>query len=149
MLRKRILPPTWLCIALLVMAALHLLVPLKKLGLYPWSLLGLIPLAAGIVLNLIADAAFKAGNTTVKPFEASAALITHGVFRFTRNPMYLGFALILLGTALLLESLSAFLVVPAFVLFMHFRYILAEEVMLDELFQENWQSYTQRVRRWI
>jgi len=146
---KGVLPPTYLCIAIVVMVGLHLLLPLIKLQLYPWSLLGIIPLLLGIAINLIADGAFKANDIIVKPFEESNVLITTGVFRISRNPMYLGFVLMLTGIAVLLESLSSFFVIPAFLVFTQVHFIRVEEKMLEETFQDAWISYKKKVRRWI
>jgi len=149
MKNKTILPPACLCTAIIVMLVLHLLLPLIKYQIFPWNLLGLIPLGLGVVFNLVADAAFKKADTTVKPFEKSTLLITDGVFRVSRNPMYLGFILMLSGIALLLESLSPFLMIPVFFVVIQIYYIRAEERMLEETFQDGWASYTKQVRRWI
>ena len=62
----------------------------------------MVPLALGIALNLAADNSFKRYKTTVKPVENSTVLITAGVFRLSRHPMYLGFVLILVGITLLM-----------------------------------------------
>ena len=90
MVSKKILPPTYLFTSIALMIVLHFLFPLVEVIPYPWLLLGGVPLLLGLALNLIADKAFKIVNTTVKPFEESKALITTGVFRFSRHPMYLG-----------------------------------------------------------
>lgn len=75
-----------------------------------------IPAALGAALNLIADSAFRTAKTTVKPFQESAALITDGVYRISRHPMYLGLVLILRGLDILLGSLTPFLIVPIFII---------------------------------
>jgi protein-S-isoprenylcysteine O-methyltransferase Ste14 len=84
----------------------------------PGLCLASLPLATGIALNLVADAALKKHGTTVKPFEESSALVTTGAYGICRHPMYLGFALILVGLALLMGSLGPFVVVPLFVAWM-------------------------------
>ena len=149
MKRKQILPPTYLLFALVLMALLHLLIPLVRFVPTPWNLLGIIPLACGIALNLLADRAFHQVETTVKPFETSSALLTTGVFRISRNPMYLGYMLILIGVGLLLRSLTPFVVIPVFGLLMDRVFIQVEEQMLQETFASMWQSYAGQVRRWI
>ena len=106
------MPPTYLLASIVAMVALHFLLPGMKLISFPWRLLGIVPFVVGVALNLLADGAFKRRRTTVKPFEESSALVTEGVFRITRNPMYLGFVLILLGIALGLGSLVPFAVTP-------------------------------------
>jgi protein-S-isoprenylcysteine O-methyltransferase Ste14 len=146
---KNLFPTHYLLIAILLMIALHFIFPLASIIPVPWVALGLIPLAAGIAINLIADKAFHQVNTTVKPFEESASLITGGVFRYTRNPMYLGFTFILIGIAFLFGSLSPWIIVPIFAIMMDFMFIRIEERMLEARFGPAWLEYKARVRRWI
>jgi protein-S-isoprenylcysteine O-methyltransferase Ste14 len=146
---KKILPPTYLLIAVLVMIALHWLLPLTQIIPGLWRLTGLIPLAGGISLNLAADRAFQRDRTTVKPFEASAVLITGGVFRVSRHPMYLGFVLILLGVGALLGSLTPLLVIPVFAILLDQVFIQAEERLLAEQFGQSWLVYKAGTRRWL
>lgn len=87
---KCFLPPVYLFASIIIMALLHLLVPLEKLIAYPYNLIGSVPLALGIILNLVADAVFKKHGTTVKPFEESTTLVKDGVFRISRQPMHFG-----------------------------------------------------------
>jgi protein-S-isoprenylcysteine O-methyltransferase Ste14 len=143
------LPPTYLLLALVSMAMLHLAYPVTALIVMPWKLLGGIPLVLGIVLNLLADASLKRYRTTVKPFEASSALVTDGVYHISRHPMYLGMALLLCGIAMLLGSLSPFLVLPVFIVAMECRFISAEEAMLEKRFGDQWQQYRKATRRWL
>jgi protein-S-isoprenylcysteine O-methyltransferase Ste14 len=146
---KAVLPPTYLLVALILMALLHFLIPVVKFVPVPWNLLGILPLAAGIALNLLADRDFHQAETTVKPFENSSALVTTGVFRISRNPMYLGYILILLGVGLLLRSLVPLVVIPVFGYLMARVFIRTEERMLQETFGPAWDAYAKRVRRWI
>jgi protein-S-isoprenylcysteine O-methyltransferase Ste14 len=111
MKNKRILPPTYLFVAIVIMVVLHFLFPGARLITLPWNLLGAVPLVLGVVMNLIADGAFKKVGTTVKPYEKSTMLITSGVFRVSRHPMYVGFVLILLGIAILGGSLTPYIVI--------------------------------------
>ena len=146
---KRILPPTYLLLAMILILVLHFFFPVIELINTPWNLLGAIPLVFGVVLNLVADRAFKEYNTTVKPFEESNALITDGTFKISRHPMYLGFVLVLVGIAILLGSLSPYCVVIVFVILMEVMFIRVEEKMLEEKFGSAWHQYKARVRRWI
>jgi protein-S-isoprenylcysteine O-methyltransferase Ste14 len=146
---RRVMPTHFLLAALLAMSAFHLLWPVIGVVPAPWNLFGLIPVAAGIWLNLSADGAFHRAGTTVRPYEQSAALMTEGVFRVSRNPMYLGFALLLAGVAILLGSLTPWIVLPLFVLLMERLYIALEERMLKARFGSEWDAYAERVRRWI
>jgi protein-S-isoprenylcysteine O-methyltransferase Ste14 len=146
---KPLLPPTYFLASLALMAALASVLPVAPVLAWPWRVLGLAPVAAGVWLNLAADRAFKARGTTVKPFERSSALLTGGVFRITRNPMYLGMILILVGVAMLIGSLSPFLVVAGFAAIIETRFIPVEERMLAETFGDAWTAYRRRTRRWL
>jgi len=146
---KPTLPPTYLFVSIASMVLLHFLIPVVEIAGYPWNMLGLIPLTAGIVLNLLADAAFKKVQTTVKPFAKSTALIVTGVFRISRHPMYLGMCLILLGIGILMGTVTPMIVIPIFCVLMERIFIQTEEAMLAEQFGEQWTTYKTKVRKWI
>jgi len=147
--RKRLLPPAYLFASLVIMALLHLFAPVATYIAFPYNLIGGIPLVLGIILNLVADAAFKRNRTTVKPFEESMTLVTDGVFRVSRHPMYLGMVLVLLGIAIVMGSLTPLIVVVAFAIAMELAFVGTEEKMLEDKFGEAWRRYTRQVRRWI
>jgi len=128
---------------------LHLYMPIVEFLTYPLTLLGVPLVASGIILNLAADRSFKNQHTTVKPFQESNVLVTDGVFGFSRHPMYLGFVLILTGTAILLGSLTPFAAVVCFTALMEKGYIRIEEQMLAARFGDDWFGYADRVRKWI
>jgi protein-S-isoprenylcysteine O-methyltransferase Ste14 len=147
--KRRILLPAYLLFSIVAMIALRLLLPGHRIIQFPWTLLGIAPVFAGVVLNLVADAAFKRNKTTVKPFEEPRSLITRGVYAISRNPMYLGFALVLLGIAVFMGAMTPFAVVPFFIVLIEAVFIRAEEGMLEAKFGEVWLSYKAEVRRWI
>jgi protein-S-isoprenylcysteine O-methyltransferase Ste14 len=146
---KQILPPTYVLMALIVMLILHFALPVVRFIPTPWHLLGLIPLALGVALNLIADRAFRIAGTTVKPFKESTALLNDGVYSISRHPMYLGFVLILIGVAILLGSLTPWVIIPIFAVLMEVVFIRVEERMLEEKFGPAWLVYKKKVRRWL
>ena len=146
---NKLMPTTWLLISLLVMLALRLILPRPQMIPVPWNLLGLLPVAFGIWINLAADRAIRLANTTVKPFEESSALITDGVYGFTRNPMYVGFAGILMGVAVLLDAWIPVVVVIAFIGMMQVVFIKPEEQSLERSFGKTWEKYRRSVRRWL
>jgi protein-S-isoprenylcysteine O-methyltransferase Ste14 len=146
---KNKFPPAFLFSTIVIMIALHLLLPGSQIIRAPWRYLGLIPFVLGNVLNALADQAFKQHETTVKPFAESTYLVTYGVFRLSRNPMYLGFVLILVGIAVLLGSLTPWIGVIVFPFLMQYRFIRIEETMLEARFGSTWLEYKQRVRRWF
>jgi len=146
---RKVLPPTYFLAAILLAAVLHFVLPVREVVGSFWRLLGMVPLAVGIFLNLAADRAFKKYGTTVKPFEESNVLVTEGVFRVSRHPMYLGMVLILLGAAVLLGSVTPFAVVAVLAVVFDRVFIAPEERMLEEAFAERFREYRKRVRRWI
>jgi protein-S-isoprenylcysteine O-methyltransferase Ste14 len=146
---KNVLPPTYLLVAIVLILLLHFIFPITQVIAMPWNLVGFLPLALGVALNLLADRALKEHQTTVKPFEESSTLITSGVYRLSRHPMYLGFVLILIGISLLLGSISPYIVVFALALLMEVVFIRVEERMLTDRFGDEWRQYTSRVRKWI
>ncbi|OQY55821.1 MAG: hypothetical protein DRR08_03915 [Candidatus Parabeggiatoa sp. nov. 2] len=149
MKNKGPLPPVYFLAFIVAMMALHFLWPIIKLLLFPWNILGLIPFVIGAVIILKANSAFKKHQTTTKPFEESSTLVTDGVFRITRNPMYLGLVLILFGIALFMGSLIPFVIIPLFIVLMYRMFIKVEEKMLKEKFGELYLKYKNEVRRWI
>lgn len=107
--------------------------------------------AAGTIVILLGVTSFRQAKTTFNPMkpEASTFLVVSGVYRWTRNPMYLGFFLILAGWAVFLANLLAFLLLPAYVLYMNRFQIEPEERALRARFPEKFDVYERRVRRWL
>ena len=107
--------------------------------------------AVGAFISLAGVASFLRAKTTVNPTKPSSAstLVTTGVYRFTRNPMYLGLLLVLLGWATFLSNGLAFIGVPLFVLYMNRFQIVPEERALSALFGAEFDTYAARVRRWL
>lgn len=107
--------------------------------------------AAGVAVCLAGVLAFRRARTTVDPLHpgAASALVVRGIYRRTRNPMYLGFALALLGWALVLGTLAALLLLPAFVLYLNRWQIAPEEAALRARFGADFDAYAARVPRWL
>ena len=95
--------------------------------------------------------AIRRARTTISPIkpEAATSLVTSGVYRFTRNPMYLGLSLVLLAWAVFLSSAWAVLGPVAFVLYMNQFQIAPEEKVLSKLFGQAFAEYQSKVRRWL
>ncbi|PXX92018.1 protein-S-isoprenylcysteine methyltransferase [Marinobacter vulgaris] len=95
--------------------------------------------------------AFRRARTTVDPRtpEASSALVCSGIYRYSRNPMYMGFALWLLAWGVYLGSGWGLLGVVFFVVYMNHFQIAPEERALRALFGDQFRAYEQRVRRWL
>ena len=92
---------------------------------------------------------FLRAGTDLVPFHNVTSLVTEGVYRFTRNPMYLGMLSVLLGCAVTVGSTCALAVPVLFGIIIELRFIRPEEAMLRELFPEDFAAYCERVRRWL
>jgi protein-S-isoprenylcysteine O-methyltransferase Ste14 len=107
--------------------------------------------ALGGLSAVLGFRAFGRAKTTVNPIKIheASALVTTGIYRYTRNPMYLGLALLLLGWGVYLSAPWAFLVPIAFVLFITRFQIIPEERILRAKFGTAYTSYQQRSGRWL
>jgi protein-S-isoprenylcysteine O-methyltransferase Ste14 len=107
--------------------------------------------SAGVLVASMGVAAFRRAKTTVDPTrpEAASSLVRTGIYTRTRNPMYLGFLLVLAAWAVLLSSLVAFAFLPAFVAYLNHFQISPEERALAARFGREFADYRSRVRRWI
>jgi protein-S-isoprenylcysteine O-methyltransferase Ste14 len=105
----------------------------------------------GAVICLSGVVSFRRAKTTVNPTrpDSTSSLVVSGIYKHTRNPMYLGFLLLLLGWATFLSNLAAFALLPAFVAYMNHFQIRPEERALGSLFAQEYQEYLVRVRRWL
>lgn len=94
---------------------------------------------------------FKVANTTVNPTkpESSSNLVQSGIYKYTRNPMYLGFAFFLFGLGFLLDNIISFFLVFAFIGYMTIFQIKPEEKVLSKIFGKQFQQYKINTRRWL
>lgn len=108
-------------------------------------------IAIGLALDLAGAIQFHRAKTTINPLkpENSSTVVTHGVYRISRNPMYLGMLSVLCGLAFLLHSLSGFFLLPVFAVVINHLQIIPEEKMLLSLFGDSYQQYLDTVNRWI
>jgi len=149
MRRIRLVPPVYFLVALALQLVLDRLLPAAELLRPGWRWLGLLLLVPAFLLAAPAARALARRHTTLHPFGAPSQLVTDGPYRYTRNPLYLALACILLGVAVWLGSLAALLVVPAFAWAITVVFIRHEEQVLADTFGEAFAAYCRRVRRWI
>lgn len=146
---KRLLAPCWFNICVLLMLALHLLFPVKRIIPTPYSFLGIPLLLIGPLINVRASNLFKKARTTPGPFERPGHLVIQGPYSFSRNPMYLGLAIALVGMGFLFGTIIPLVVIPVFVWIVSTNFIDVEEKALEETFGQTYLEYKERVRRWI
>ena len=114
-------------------------------------MVALLVLAIGVFFSVAGVLSFRQAQTTVNPLkpETASALVRSGIYQYSRNPMYVGFALVLLAWACYLASLFALFGVLGFVLYMNRFQIRPEERALLTLFNSKYPVYQTQVRRWL
>ena len=119
---------------------------------FPYSIVVAIPLAvAGIAIDVISLRQFRAAETTINPLkpENATSLVRDGMFSVSRNPMYLGMLLVLIGWGAWLGSAGNAALLLLFVFTMNVLQIKPEEAVLSSLFGQQYENYCEEVRRWI
>ena len=141
------MPPFWLAAHLMLAWAVSF-VPVRLFGAVGiW--LGVALILAGLALIAAAVVEMARRRTTVIPKCDPSALVTSGVFRFSRNPIYLGDALVLAGAILFWDAALALPLVPLFIWLIQTRFIKDEEARLTLAFGPEFDLWAQHVRRWI
>ncbi len=141
------IPPVWLIGALVITRVLAELMPGQDLG---WArALGAGLVGLGIAAMLAGLFELWRRRTTFVPRQVPTGFARGGIYRLTRNPIYLGDALVLAGAALWWNALPALLLVPIFMKFVTQRYIRGEEEVLLKMFGDEAEIWFGKVRRWL
>lgn len=143
------IPPVWLAATLALAWQIGRIDPLNlSLGFGGQVIAGVL-IGGGLILMGLAVVELRKFRTTVIPHMEAGHLVTSGIFKRTRNPIYLGDALILAGLILRWEAVLALPLVPLFVWLIERRFILAEESRLAHKFGKAYGAYMRATRRWI
>jgi protein-S-isoprenylcysteine O-methyltransferase Ste14 len=142
------LAPTWFFVCAAGMVALHFLWPLHRWNWGASRWWGLPFALVGFVL--VAGSARRfASRTTLRPGETPSELVTDGFHRWSRNPMYLGMLVALVGGFVMLGSVSPVVAIPALYWLLRTRFIAYEEQALERRFGDDYHAYRRRVRRFL
>jgi protein-S-isoprenylcysteine O-methyltransferase Ste14 len=123
-------------ILLILSVLLNFIFPVPAFLPPPFTYFGFLIISFGFIMTLWSRSLFLKNSTTLQPSEAPTSLVTSGPFRFSRNPIYLGMASILMGVAVLMGTLVALAFPVLFVMVIEFYIIPGEERMLEKLFGE-------------
>lgn len=150
MLKYLDIPPVWLCTALLL-AWLQKTHYAFGLSFGPvWAdLLGGLLVGGGFVLIALAAYEFRRHRTTIIPHQEATHLVTSGVFKRSRNPIYLADSLILAGMILYWDAVLSLPLIPIFVWWIEKRFIIVEEKRLRRNFRADFARYEKQTRRWL
>lgn len=146
---RLIIPPVIFGLSLMAMLGLDHGLPGPRLLSPALAPLGLVPAVCGVALGGWAIRRFIRARTSPKPWDTPIALVACGPYRFSRNPMYLGLLLCLVGAGLALGTTTPLLILPLFVLVMNMLFIRREEAILGRIFGDEYRAYRMRVRRWL
>lgn len=149
MMPLKIKPPFIALFYLLLAVVLNYLLPGAKIIHSPYIFFGIIALILGIFLIFWAGSLFHKKDIPRSPFKKPTALAVDGPFRFTRNPMYAGLTLILLGIAVYIGTIPLFLAPIAFFFTISILFVQYEEKRLEKIFGKKYLDYKKRVRRWL
>ncbi len=139
-------PPVILLCGLIAQVVLYFTFPvLVNLSI----LFGILILIIGISLVYISLRKLSKMKTTFIPDGKPEKLVKDGPFRFSRNPIYLGMLLILVGVSISLQSFSSLMISIVFGLIINFTWIKHEEKKLEDIFDSEWEEYSKRTRRWL
>ena len=116
---------------------------------FPTTLVGAAVAALGLILTLSGARLFARVGTNIRTFNEPGVLVTDGPFRWSRNPIYLGFVVLLLGTAILLGTTTPFMAPVLFALIADRWYIAFEERAMGEKFGVDYVAYMRSTRRWL
>jgi len=150
-LELKIPPPLVAAVTALLMWLVSRIAPVVRYEIPARNAVALGFVAAGLVIGISGVVTFWRAKTTVNPLkpQSTSSLVSWGIYRVTRNPMYLGFLLALSGWAASLASPIALLLLPGFVLYIHLFQIVPEERALTSLFGDEFLAYKSRSRRWL
>lgn len=147
--RPLVVPAAWLLLAVVAMVLSDKYLPIARIPLPGAHLAAQALLIISLSVFALSVWQFHRSRTTVDPRAEATNLITTGVFRYSRNPVYLAMVLLLSAIAVRLGSASAWLFVVVFVWIIQSRQIAWEEQQLAAKFSDAYAAYCQRVRRWI
>lgn len=145
----RLLPPLFVAIALVIVVPLGLTLPLVGPAAWPLRLVGAAPLLAGAALTICGARVFEQHETNISTFDDPDKFVRTGLFRYTRNPMYVGFLLLLIGAAMFVGGLTVWLGPAAFFVAANWWYIPFEERRMSARFGEDYDAYRLEVPRWL
>ena len=150
-LELKVPPVIQMAISAGIMLIFAVLLPALSIAFFASSLVALVLASIGVAFALLGVLEFRSAGTTVDPRipDQSSSLVTNGVYRISRNPMYVGFLLMLVGWGVFLCNIVSFLLLPFFVMYMNRFQITLEERYMLEKFGHEYRQYAAAVRRWV
>ena len=146
---SRLYPPHYLVLSIASIVGINWLVPVPFVAAAFALIGGLLFLVIGLILAASAARLFSKAKTGIVPFSESTKLVISGAYRLTRNPMYLGMALVLASIAVFFNLLGGIILIALFCAYITKFQIIPEERAMSDLFSDDFDKYTKETRRWI
>ncbi len=147
-MKTKTYPPVYFIAGFFLIIASYFIFPGMNFVPFPVNFIGLFVLILGCMLVSQAYNLFKKYQTPHN-FSKSISLIKEDVFKYSRNPMYLGMTLILLGLGICFGNIISLSISLIFFLIIHFVFVPVEEKMLETIFKESYLEYKHKIRKWI
>ncbi len=145
-----LIKPPHIAITLLLLSWLaKQLFPTLSIISAPYNKIGLVLLILGLSVTFYSFYLFKKNKTPIIPGQMPKFMVAEGIYKFTRNPMYLGVTIALLGASIYIGNLISFLSPIIFFVIMNYYFVPFEEKLLEKIFKKQYVNYKRKVRRWI
>ncbi len=136
-------------ICIVFMIAIKSIVIFKVIIPQPFNYVGIVPVVAGALMMMVVSKVFNQLNTEIHTFRQPKKLVTTGLFKISRNPIYLGFTIMLVGVWVLLGTLLPIIGCLVFIVIADLWYIPYEERTMEQIFGNEYLAYKTKVRRWL
>jgi protein-S-isoprenylcysteine O-methyltransferase Ste14 len=147
-MKKLFIPPVFVLISLILIVGFYFFMPGFNIIPFPFNFLGILVAFPGFALTGKTWELFRHHQTSLY-IEKSSALITEGIFAKTRNPMYCGMFMVLLGVSVCFMNVFSMLIPFLFIAIIRIAFIPVEEKMMCDVFGQAYLDYKQKVRRWV
>jgi protein-S-isoprenylcysteine O-methyltransferase Ste14 len=145
----KIYPPLMVLAGILSQLLIGYVAPVQPILNETWQYIGVGLMLFGFAVILLVARGFRKNETTIIPDGQPSTLMENGIFAYSRNPIYFGMTIFLLGSALAVGHIWALVIVPVFVLLVQQIWIVKEEESLEATFGQIYRNYKMRVRRWL
>lgn len=146
---KKLIPPFLFLICILFMVTIRNLIVIKEIIPNPINYIGIALIIIGILITIVVRKRLEKANTEIHTFKNPKKLVRDGFFKYSRNPIYVGFTISLIGFWSLLGTILPFIGVLIFIIVTNNYYIPYEEEIMEKVFGKEYKKYKSKVRRWI
>ena len=147
-MKKLLIPPVFVLLSLILIVGFYFFIPKFNIISFPFNLSGLAITMVGFAFTGKSHEALTKHKTTLF-IEKSSNMVTQGIYSKTRNPMYVGMFLLLLGIAICFGNLFSLITPLGFLLIIQFSFIPKEEKLMFDVFGQEYLDYKAKVRMWI